>query len=610
MEEADYQRLGLKCGIEIHQQLEGSKLFCQCETSIRDDDPHFAVQRQIRAVVGELGQVDIAAAQEMAKHKTFTYQGYVDSTCEIELDETPPRPLNTQALTAAIQVSKLMQASIVDSMQVMRKTVVDGSNTSGFQRTALLSRNGSITTQKGPIGIQTIVLEEDSCRIMGEEQAEVLYRLDRLGIPLIEIATDPDIHTPKQCKEVAEKIGMLLRSLDSVKRGLGTIRQDVNVSIKGGTRVEIKGAQDLKLLPTLVELEALRQKALLEITHELQKRKVKSIASAFKDVTALLSTSDSKVITNTLKKKGVVYAAKLTGFAGLIGKEVQPNKRLGTEFSERAKVIAGVGGIFHSDELPAYGITAIEVTKIKNTLGCSKDDAFFMVADSARRAEQAIAAVQARATQALSGVPQEVRKANDDGTTSYLRPMPGAARMYPETDIPPVTITKKLLAVKTPELLSEKEARYKKQGLGKDLAALLARSVHRDLIEQLIKSCTNVKPAFIAEFILSARKQAKAQHGIDITPTNEDFTVLFEMLNTDTISKEALLDILKEQKPVKEIIGNYQLMSTADLEKELKRIITANKKAPFNALMGEAMKQLKGKADGKKIAALLKKLAQ
>ena len=469
----------LKCGIEIHQQLATSKLFCRCPSQLRDEKPDFEITRKIRAVMGEMGQVDIAAKEEMAKGKHFVYQGYDETTCLVELDEQPPLPINTEAFAVGIIAGKLLNVEFVDNAQVMRKTVVDGSNTSGFQRTVLLGTNGHIEMSFGRVSIQTFVLEEDSCRNIREERDRAIYRLDRLGIPLIEIATGAEIRTPEQAKEVAEKLGLILRSTGKVKRGIGTIRQDVNVSIPEGNRVEIKGAQDLKLLPKLVELEAARQRALVAIRGELQKRHVRTVKATITDISKILKNSQSKLISAALHHGQAVLGIKLEHFAGLLGKDVQPKRRFGTELSDRAKTAAGVKGLIHSDEMPGYGLTEKEISAIKNELGCKngENDAFVLVADDKDRAERALHAVIERANEALIGVPGEVRKANPDGTTSYERHMPGAARMYPETDIPPILLSKKVIdAAPIPELIEDRIKRYEKLGMGKDLAELAAKS--------------------------------------------------------------------------------------------------------------------------------------
>src|SRR3989344_3349826 len=337
----DYAKIGLKCGLEVHQQLSSGKLFCSCSGDLREDDAPLKVKRYLRAVQGEQGGVDTAAMQEQHRGRHFVYEAY-DSTCLVELDEEPPHRMNGEALKTAIEISLLLKAQIVDVLQVMRKTVVDGSNTSGFQRTALLAHTGRV----GDVGVRSICVEEDSARIVSNDHNHVVYRLDRLGVPLVEVSTEPDITTPQQCLEVAEKLGMILRSTGKVKRGLGTIRQDVNVSVAGGERVEIKGAQELKGFPLLVEIEAQRQLKLLEIMHELKKRKAR-VDGKIIDVTPVFAKSAATMIKNVLAAHGVVLGIRLTGFQGLIGVEVQPGKRLGTEFSDYAKVKAGVGGVFY-----------------------------------------------------------------------------------------------------------------------------------------------------------------------------------------------------------------------------------------------------------------------
>jgi glutamyl-tRNA(Gln) amidotransferase subunit E len=606
----NYEQLGLKCGIEIHGQLEGKKLFCSCPTVLREDEPHFTAIRSLRAAAGEAGQVDVAALQEMKKGRRYVYHGYQDTTCLVELDESPPEKLNPDAFNTALQVSKLLNAKIVDCMQFMRKTVVDGSNTSGFQRTALVSRNGVVESSLGPIGIPTICLEEDSCRPVSENQTEVVWALDRLGIPMMEIGTSPDIKTPEQCKEVCEKIGLILRSTGKAKRGIGTIRQDVNVSIKGGNRIEVKGVQDLKSIPLIIEREAIRQKSLIEIREELEKRRVKKFEAQIKDVTNAIKNSGSKVIKKAIESGGVILGIMLPGFARLVGKEVQPGRRLGTEFSDRAKVIAGVGGIFHSDELPNYGITDREVEFLKHELGCLENDAFVIVADSKERSEKALKAVADRANDAIDGIPCEVRGETKDGNTVYQRPMPGAARMYPETDVPMTRITKALTdSIKLPELIEDKMKRFEKMGIGKDLAELTARSECADLFDKFVTDFLELKPAYIAEILMTSAKTIKRNFNVDISPSEQDFLELFAALASGQVSKESVLEILKENKPVCEVLPKYQNMSDNELRAELKKIILENKGMPYNALIGAAMKNLRGKAPGEKIAQFLKALS-
>ena len=613
---ADYSKLGLKVGLEVHQQLEGKKLFCGCPTLIREENPDFVVKRKLRAMPGESGLIDVAALAEQMKGLSFAYEGYNDSTCLVELDESPPEPLNKDALATSLQVALMLKSKPVEQMRVMRKTVIDGSNTSGFQRTALVAIGGEIETKNGKVGVQSICLEEDAARIIREElmHRHIVYRLDRLGIPLVEIGTAADIKTPEQAMEAAEKIGLLLRSTGKAKRGLGTIRQDVNVSIAGGERIEIKGCQDLKLLPKLVENEVSRQTGLLEIKRELEKRGVKKEQiekTRFVDVTKLLSDCESKIIKSTVSNEGIILAIKLPGFAGLIGKELQPNKRFGTELSDRAKIAARIGGIVHSDELPAYGINEFDKEKIAKALGCRQEDGFVFVAEKKSKVEAALNAIIARALEAFVGVPKEVRNPNEDGTTSYMRPMPGAARMYPETDIPAIEITKEMLnKIKIPELIEHKANRYEKLGIGKDLADLLARSNKTETFDSFVSKFKKLKPAYIAELLMTSAKIVKKQFNVEINPADEDFEHIFSALEKGSISKEVVLKILAEAKPAKELLGKFKLISDDELEEQLKEIVKLNKNVPFNALIGIAMAELRGKAAGEKIVGILKKLAK
>ncbi|MBU0470818.1 MAG: Glu-tRNA(Gln) amidotransferase subunit GatE [Nanoarchaeota archaeon] len=601
------QKLRLKCGIEIHQQLEGRKLFCSCPTLLRDDKPDFEIRRKLRATAGESGEIDVAAKQEQLRDKTFVYQGYYETTCLVETDSEPPHEINKDALYTSLQFSKIVKAAVSPIIQVMRKTVVDGSNTSGFQRTALIARGGKVETSEGVVRLSNISLEEDACKIISEKGDEKVYSLDRLGIPLIEIGTEPDIKSPEQCQETAKKLGMLLRSLSGVKRGLGTIRQDINVSIKGGTRIEIKGAQDLRILPAYVELEVKRQQELLKIKKELKKSK---LDRKIFDLTSLLKDSGSAIIKKTLGNDGKILGLKLNHFSGFLGRELQPNYRLGTEFSGRAKIKAGVGGIFHSDELPNYGITAEEVKSIKKELKCSKEDAFVLVADKENKAILALKAVHERAEELFKGIPSEVRKANPDGTTSFMRPMPGAARMYPETDVP--LVRPELKGIELPELLEQKIERFQHDfGLSKDLAQFIARSDKVMLFEELVQKYPNIKPAFIAETLSSTQLEIKRNYHEDPDKLNDyNFRELFKYLNEDKIHKDIILDVLIDMIKGNFNINKYASLSTEELHKTIVEIITANPKAPMGALMGLCMKKLAGKASGKIISESLKKILE
>jgi len=254
----DYEKLVFRSGIEIHQQVDGKKLFCSCPTINSQKEPDIRVERKLRTTASELGKIDAAAQYEAGKNLKFIYEANSEDCCLVEYDEEPPHAVNPNALRTALTVALLLNARIVDEIRFMRKIVIDGSNTSGFQRTALIATDGFIETSKGKVLIPTICLEEEAAQKVEAGKDFIRYRLDRLGIPLIEIGTDASIKDPEHAKEVAAYLGMVLRSV-GVKRGLGTIRQDLNVSIKGHPRVEIKGFQELKSIPRTIENEVKRQ---------------------------------------------------------------------------------------------------------------------------------------------------------------------------------------------------------------------------------------------------------------------------------------------------------------------------------------------------------------
>ncbi|NYZ75374.1 Glu-tRNA(Gln) amidotransferase subunit GatE, partial [Candidatus Micrarchaeota archaeon] len=434
----DYAAHGFKCGIEVHQRLDTKKLFCNCYC-----DPNKAIaegrkallRRRLRAVAGELGELDPAAAFEAGRGKEFSYSVDSATACLVETDDEPPHSARQEALEAVVQAALLLNAKPVDEIHFMRKTVVDGSAVSGFQRTALVATDGWIETSKGRVGIPTVCLEEEASGILGKKGNVAEYRLDRLGIPLVEIASDASIKDGDHCREVAEKIGSLLRSTGKVQRGIGTIRQDVNVSIREGGRVEIKGAQELADLPELVENEAGRQLAFAELKKELLARAKPEEHVHALDVTHVFAATKCGFVSKALAAGGMVVGVRLKGFAGFLGKEVMPDHRVGTELSGYAKAFGGVGGIIHSDEdLGKYSFSRAEITAVKTLLECGVKDAFVLCVGAEFNAVRALGAVFDRAMQAFEGLPPETRRA--EGRKSvFMRPLPGAGRMYPETDV-------------------------------------------------------------------------------------------------------------------------------------------------------------------------------
>ncbi len=607
---SDYQSLGLKVGIEIHQQLDTEhKLFCCCPTTHRDvEESDFEFFRYLRSKRSEIGEVDKAAQEEVARSKKFIYKSY-DTTCLVEADEEPPRELNREAIQVSVLVAKMLNMAPADEVYVMRKIVIDGSNTTGFQRTALLAFNGYMEVDGDRIGVDSLCLEEEACRKIEEKIGEATYSLDRLGIPLVEIGTAADIKNPEQAKKVASRLGMMLRSTGKVKRGLGTIRQDVNISIRDGARVEIKGVQTLDILDTSVKYEVERQQKLLEIREELNNRGA-SVEQEIFDLDEVFKNTKSKI----MKKAKSIKCIKLQKFTGLIGKEIQPGRRLGTEFADIARMY-GLGGIFHTDELPAHGITEEEVEGIKQAAGADDEDALIIAAGDASRVSSALERMIQRAEYCLKGVPEETRKSNEDGTTSYLRPLPGAARMYPETDVTPVTITDDMLEVEIPELIEDKAKRYMdKYSLSKDLAYGMASSDNFELFEHYAE---RLSPTVAARVLYLAPAELR-KDGVDISPlTTSHYHMVFELIEEGKIAKEGIEETLRtlcqnpsaSKEDIVESVGKTEDLDSfiENLVEEKKDFIQEKGEHAFKPLMGIVMKEFRGKVDGKEIAEKLKK---
>ncbi len=460
--EHDYKKIGLTSGLEIHQQLDTHKLFCDCPSLLRNDEPLKEIHRTLNPVVGETGIVDVAAKHEAAQNKNFTYQVY-DTNCLVEQDEEPPHAINQEALKIALQIAHLLNCKIFPVAQVMRKTVIDGSNTTGFQRTALIAHDGYIEISTGKIAIDALMLEEDSARKVSETETLKTYKLDRLGIPLVEIATGPHMHTPEEIKEAALKLGEILRAC-KVKRGIGTIRQDVNISIKGSERVEIKGFQDTKMMKKTIDLEITRQEI------------------------------------------------------------------------------------------------------------CVKE----------------------------KSCQQEVRNALPDGTTEFLRPMPGAARMYPETDVPLLKISKQLMdetKKDLPKLASEHKSFLDKFGLNPELVKLLLKQNKIGDFKTLVQEHNN--PNLVAKMLTLFQPEK----GIEVDKLEE----ILEGIEKKKISEndvKTIMQKLSEGKSLKEASEK----SDVDLKGEAEKLIKEKSGLSQGAYMGLLMGKFKGQVSGKEVSDVLREL--
>ena len=607
----------MMCGIEIHQQLDTKKLFCDCDSNLTEEAAG-GIYRRLRPTTSEMGEVDRAALAQFMRGYGYRYQSCPCETCLVELDEEPPHEVNADALETTLIFSELVGASVIDEVQFMRKIVVDGSNTSGFQRTSLVAVDGSIDAIGKKVGILSVCLEEDACRKIETTADEVTWRTDRLGIPLIEVATAPDMRTPEEVLEVASRIGSLLRATKRVKRGLGTIREDLNISIPEGARIEIKGVQELRLLPDFVSNEVKRQKMLVRVRDILRERGTKPAAVEVVDATEIFKDCDAKVIAAALKDKGKVLAVRLPGFAGVMNGD-NKTLRLGSEMAQYARTV-GVKGIFHSDELPNYGIEQSYVDRLREFLGMTGEfDAFVICAASEKKATAALELAVKRANTGIEGVPEETRDPLPDGTTRYSRPLPGAARMYPETDVPPTPIpAARLGRIKNnlPEFPEQIEARLVKDyGINAQQAHQIVRQSRDDLFCQI---ASEFDLASVAATTFQNTFQELEHEGIDTDLfTYEDLYAVFSGLKAGKFAKEAIPAILKEMAKGTDLEAAVKKLGLSAVDAgEAAAIIEkiVNERADFvrekgmgaiGGLMGPVMGALRGKIDGKQANELL-----
>jgi glutamyl-tRNA(Gln) amidotransferase subunit E len=612
-----------KVGLEIHQQLDSkNKLFCNCR--IVDSTEHdFTFKRILHPTQSEMGAYDQAALFESKKIKTVKYLSSKNSNCLIESDEEPPEMVNAEALELVLTIALALHCTIEDELHVMRKIVIDGSNTTGFQRTILVARNGYLDVDEVRVGIQSICLEEDAARIINEQKDDKddtkIFALDRLGVPLIEIALDPISNTPIFVTKVAQTIGRLLRATKKVTRGLGSIRQDVNISTNGGAVVEVKGVQQLSQLALVIDYETKRQDGLTQIAKELKNRKIdeSKFLGSITDVTDYMKLSNSKIVKKILSGDSKFMGLVLREFHGMLSFEPHQGIRLGKELGEVAKSY-GIGGIFHSDELPNYGITNEDVKSLTSILKVNENDSFILVGGPSILLNSVVSELSNRIRKAFFGVVAETRSVRVDGVTVFSRPRPGSSRMYPETDIPYISIDEnrlkelsKSIPLQWNEIIDQI---CKKYNINSTLAENIFDSQYYSLFEN-VASHTSINPAFIisklTEDLVSLERQ-----GYDSSILNkEDLFYLFEQLDKSRISKESIQIIFekllrKEGGSVKEIIEalGSEGVTEDDIDGVIEKIIIENENIisqkgmdSIGLLMGRCMSVLRGKVDGEKV---------
>jgi len=622
MSELEIEKIGLKVGLEIHQQLDtNKKLFCNCKP-IENTEYTEKFTRKLRAAKSELGKIDPAALFESSKSKTIVYYANQNSSCLVEKDDEPPHDLDVKAKEFALLISSALDSKIFSEIHVMRKTVIDGSNTSGFQRTMLVAQGGQIMVDEKKVGVQSICLEEDAAKLIKDENSQRFFSLDRLGVPLVEIALEPVSGDPAFVRKIALTLGRLLRVTKKVARGIGTIRQDVNVSIDGGGVVEIKGVQQLEQLEKIIEYEAKRQYGLKLIakkidslgTYEIDENDVFTISS-------ILENCNSKIIKKSLENENEIKAIRVKKFSGIFGFEPFAGIRLGKEIGQLVRFF-GIGGVFHSDELPNYGIENEDIQKVRKYLELEQHDAFLIIAGKEPTLDFAVNSIINRIRDAKNGPLAETRAATQTNETIFLRPRPGASRMYPETDIPTIKVSNNelgnaisMIPKSWEETILQIQNKYK---INEQLSEQIFDSEYFELFEKICKNDKS-SPNFVASVLCSTITSLQRNDFDASLLKNKQIFDVFDLLNDDRISKESIEIIFKQimsgkAVSVSEAIQNASIknLTKEELSKILDVIIEDNLDKikedgmrSISSLMGLAMKQVRGQASGNLVNNLL-----
>ncbi len=516
MTASDYKEIGLRSGLEIHQQIDTEKkLFCRCPVLPYSDVYDAQILRHMRPTLSELGEYDGTALMEFKTRKNITYQINSDTICTYEMDDNPPFELNPQALDIALEITMLLNCKLVSEAHVLRKQYLDGSIPAGFQRTTLLGVDGWIPFRNRRISIIQLGLEEDACREVSDCGHDRVYLTDRLGIPLIETVTAPEMTTPHEVAQVAVILSNLVRASGKVRRGIGAARQDVNVSVTGGCRVEIKGVSRIPTIPLLVHNEAFRQVSLLEIKQELLRRGItdSTFSSECFDVTQELAGTAFEYAASALNKGFELRAVVLRGYRGLLSTVTQPGRTFAGEISDRVRVIAcldSLPNIVHNGE-EGHSFSDNEWENLKKISGSGEEDSIIVVWGPSEDIKTAVSEITIRAREAIDGVCSETRQSFPDGTNGFERILPGPNRMYPDTDLPPITITEEMIErIESilPERPWERMNRYITAGIPAESARQMSISDTRFLYDSAVSKST-YSPRVLMHFFLSTLHHLK-----------------------------------------------------------------------------------------------------
>jgi len=624
IDENKFRELGFKCGLEIHQQLlTKQKLYCRCPAGYRNDTPDGEIIRHMRPTLSELGEYDGTALMEFKTKKNVTYQLYRENCCTYEMDDTPPFPINYEALEIAFKLAMLLNCSLVDELHVSRKQYLDGSIPTGFQRTAIVGVNGWVPYKGRKIEITHVCLEEDACREVSDIGHEIIFRTDRLSMPLLEVITAPDMKTPKEAMEVDALIGRILKASGLVRRGIGSVRQDVNVSIEGGKRAEIKGVPQTWRIEKLTAVEAERQEALLEIREMLRVRGItdKTMHGEKFDLTKTAAEFNIPVLNQALKFNWSIKAIKIEGFAGILNYRTQEGMTLADELSGRVRVIACIDklpNIAVSDTPEMAGFNIETWNRIKKICECKHTDAIAIVWGPAADVSTALSEIKIRALEATLGVPLETRQALANGNTTFERVLPGPDRMYPDTDSPPVEIKAAWLESMRKDLQPpayELEEKWMKAGTPVEIAAKAVVSPVRELFDTLLK-----KNDLAPEFTWNVLKNAGVNTPSD--KAGENYVMAFEAYRLKQITKDSLLEIISQINKnggagIRELLDSHKVRSpkekptsqlVAEQLKETENLHFKSRDDKINYICGRIKEGRDSRTDGKSIREAIEKL--
>ncbi len=549
--QADYDRIGFMSGLEVHQQLATKeKLFCRCPAGIFQKPDQFDAEllRHMRPTLSEMGEYDGTALMEFKTRKNIIYRIAHRTACTYEVDDTPPFPINPEALQYALEITLASKLKVVGEVHITRKQYLDGSIPTGFQRTAILGIDGEIPLRHKKVRLIQLSVEEDACREVSDIGHTRIYRTDRLGMPLIETVTYPDMVNPDEVEEAGNVIRFLNRSTGRVRTGIGAGRQDVNVSCKGGTRIEVKGVAHTKWIPEVTHVECFRQWALLAIREQLKSRiKKENWKMNYMELNPKEFHFYFDPITDAIKRGEKVYAVNLPQFAGLLSHFTQPGHPFYCEFAERLKVIACIErpNMATSEDLEDV-VSRSVFEKAAKALNAGDNDAqiIFWAADD--DVKTALETIEERALMAFDGVPQETRKALPDGTTIFERVLPGADRMYPDTDSAPIPLTNDYiegLRKNIPESIADRYAQLDQWGVPADCYKYILTYNYFPLIKRITDEL-GVCPKYLGTFFGHRLKHLHGQYG-KLPFYAERVYDLFAFLKEKNLDKSIAPDLLK-----------------------------------------------------------------